>query len=240
VKSRRISDVLLGLVVVGLVAIEALSPGSPAQTTAPTETFTHIDATLNDTGLVLSTHTVPAGIVEIAFVDTRTDRSQPARLDSVPPAVSMAPGTALLTLRVLRDYAISARLETTNVGGGSLSVVVPDFATSKEPEHQVTVEFTTRGATTPHRQSRREQPVIAFSDQAPPGDRAWTTTAAGATTVVVHNATKADMQCRVGSEGAVRVARGQTERRSVAAVARDVRYVVLDCGGTNQFDFWIA
>src|SRR4051812_12646000 len=227
------------------VAIEIVGPVGPAPGASPSDTFTHVDMLVDDAGLHVAPASAAAGIVEFTVTDKRTDRSRELRVKSVPPALDLGAGTRRHSLRVLRSYALAAYEGDTQLPGATLvSITVPELAAPREPVHRVTLDVQKDGVSTPYRDSRFEQPLHPFTDNALPDNRPWTAVAAGATQLVVRNESGDAIRCSVPGGDHVRVIRrNHRSTIRVALRAGGANFAALTCAsGTHaqQFDFWIA
>ena len=241
----RAFDVVMVLALGAFVAVEIIGPAAPAPGASPADTFTHVEMVVDDGGLHVAPDSVAAGIVEFEVTDARTDRTRPLRVRSVPPPINLGAGTQRLLLRVLRSYALSAYEGDTQLPGGTfLSIIVPQLAAPREPVHTVTVDVEKGGISTPYRESRFEQPLIPFTDNAPPDSQPWTTVTAGPTKLVVRNKSGEAIRCSVPNGDRVPVVR--RNHRSTIRVTLSTggpNFAVLTCAsGTQaqQFDFWTA
>lgn len=208
----RSVDIAVSALIVGAIAVIAIDPGSPARASAPVDTFTHVDVSVDDSGLHVTPATVPAGVVDVTVADNRADKSVPFSIQSVPPvSTPYTVGNRMVELRVVQTYAVRAVVAGRTVGNATLDITVPKLAAPREDAHVVTLDVTRNGVSTPRRESRYEQPVLPFTTNPPPSGRPWTSGAAGVTKVVIRNRAGAPQTCTVdGTQKTIDVARGGT------------------------------
>jgi hypothetical protein len=231
---------LVAIGVVGaFVAIEIVGPATAPQPRRPVDTITHVDVTVDDSGLHIAPTTVPAGLVELTVADHRKDTRPAVQLSSVPKAVSMGPGTQLFTLRVLRNYELAATWGTRRMSA-ALTIVVPTLAPSTEVRpDRLSLTLHRHSIMASRRDVRLEQPVEPGFEE-PPASRPWTAVAAGPISVVIRNESGARQSCVLG--GDISVASGHTGTLKVTLPAgTSARYAFLTCyglGTAQYFDIW--
>jgi hypothetical protein len=235
----RAIDVVFAVTLAAFVVIEVVNPSQSSPAAMPKDTVTHVDVRVGDARVTVTPSNVAAGQVEITVVDERTDKTPPLTVTSAPAPISLAPGTSLWTLRVLRTYALGASAGGTHLASGSLSIVEPTLRAPREPVHQVTLDLRTDGLSTPKREARLEQPMLAYVTPAPqpPDTRAWTTVAPGDTTIVIHNHASRRATCRLDGQP---VAIGRPTQ--VTLTKPEWNFHVLACSTpttTKYFDLWL-